>query len=81
MPKKKLDGKDVPEEDGFWAEGSFAQTIGSKEMEGKTRTFYKKHDDEINYICKQCKAMISAHNRDWHNGLCDTCFDRMVGND
>ncbi|MEK6888371.1 MAG: hypothetical protein AABX14_05490 [Candidatus Aenigmatarchaeota archaeon] len=62
------------EEDKFWAEGSFAETM-SPVSEKKMRTFHMKHDEEMNFNCKKCKRKISAHNHDWHNGMCDDCFN------
>ena len=62
-------------EDKFWEEGSFAETTGSDDMEKKMRTFGMKHDEEMNFSCKKCKKEISAHNNDWHDGMCDDCFD------
>ena len=44
----------------------------------KKRTFHMKHNEEMNYNCKQCNVKISAHNKDWHANLCDKCFDKMV---
>ena len=35
-----------------------------------------KHDEEMNYNCKKCNKKISAHNKDWHDGMCDDCFDK-----
>lgn len=80
MPQKTLDGKDVMEEDNLWAEGDFAETMGPGDWEKKKRTFCMKHDEEMNYSCRQCRNKISAHNKDWHAGLCDRCFDKMIGN-
>ena len=37
-----------------------------------------KHDEEMNFNCKKCKKKISAHNNDWHGGMCDECFDEMM---
>ena len=65
-------------EDNFWEEGYFAETMSSAEMNEKMRTFHMKHDEEINYKCKKCSKKISAHNRDWHAGLCDDCFNKEV---
>ena len=62
-------------EDNFWEEGYFAETLSSADMKEKTRTFHMKHDEEMNYNCKKCNKKISAHNRDWHAGMCDDCFD------
>ena len=63
-------------EDNFWEEGYFAETLSSAGMEEKTRTFHMKHDEEMNYNCKKCNKKISAHNKDWHDGMCDECFDK-----
>lgn len=79
MPQKTLDGKDVPEEDTLWADDSYFETMSDADWKKKERTFTMKHDEEMNYHCQECKATISAHNKDWHNGMCDGCFDKMVG--
>ena len=65
----------MKKEDKFWAEGSFAQQMGSEDWEKKKRTFHMKHDEEMNYICKKCSKKISAHNKEWHDGMCDDCFN------
>lgn len=78
MPQTTLDGKELPEEDSFWAEGSFIESVSPEEMKQKERTIHMKHNEEMNYHCKQCNAKISAHNRDWHAHRCDKCFDKMV---
>jgi len=62
--------------DDFWSEGYFAQTMSSEDMKSKMRTFHMKHDEEMNYSCKNCKAKISAHNNDWHDGMCDNCHNK-----
>ncbi len=36
-----------------------------------------KHDEEVLCECSKCQKKISAHNRDWHDGMCDGCFDRI----
>jgi hypothetical protein len=79
MPQKTLDGEDVLGEDNLWAEGSFSETMGPKDWELKKRTFLMKHNEEKDYDCKQCNTKISAHNNDWHAGLCDKCFDKIIG--
>lgn len=63
-------------EDGLWSEGSFAQTMSKKEMEEKMRTFHMKHDEEMRFNCRKCKKKSSAHNKDWHDGMCDDCFNK-----
>jgi len=80
MPQKTLYGEDVPEDEEFWAESSFIETMGSRDWEKKKRTFHMKHNEEMIYNCKQCNSKISAHNKDWHAGSCDKCFDKMVCN-
>jgi len=71
MKKKRQKGKES-----FWSEGCFAETVGSDEMKKKMRTFHMKHDEEMNYKCKKCNKKISAHNKDWHDGMCDDCFNK-----
>ena len=59
----------------LWARGSFIQGIKPEEIERKEKTIHMKNDEDMNYDCKECKKKISAHNRDWHDGMCDACFD------
>lgn len=75
MPQKTLDGKNA-EEQNIWSNGFFAETLGSSDMKVKMRTFHMKRDEEMNYNCSKCGAKISAHNKDWHNGMCDACFNK-----
>ncbi len=75
MTQKTLDGKDV-EEPSIWSDGAFAETLGPDDMKTKMRTFHMKHDEEINFNCSTCNIKISAHNKDWHNGMCDKCFNK-----
>jgi len=49
MPQTTLTGK---EEDSFWAENSFAETMGSNDLKLKQRTFHMKHNEEMNYNAK-----------------------------
>ncbi|MBI2549026.1 hypothetical protein HYW21_06780 [Candidatus Woesearchaeota archaeon] len=55
MPQKTLNGEDLPEEDNLWAEGSFIESVSPEEMKLKERTIHMKHNEEMNYNCKQCK--------------------------
>lgn len=68
--------KEQKEENSLWAKGSFAQSMDSEEMKEKMKTFHKKHDEDMNFNCKKCNKKISAHNKDWHEGMCDDCFDK-----
>lgn len=77
MPQKTLNGEDI-EEDSIWSEGSFIESVSTEEMKQKERTIHMKHNEEMDYNCKQCDTKISAHNKDWHAGMCDKCFDKMV---
>ncbi len=61
--------------DNLWSNSSFTQSMSPKEMEAKGKTFHMKHDEDMNYNCQKCRTKISAHNRDWHDGMCDKCFD------
>ena len=64
------------EEDDFLEEEYFAETISPEDMEEKIKTFHMKHDEEMNFNCKKCDEKISAHNKDWHAGMCDDCFNQ-----
>lgn len=64
------------EEESIWSDGAFAETLGHKDLKEKMETFHKGHDENMNFNCKKCNAKISAHNRDWHNGMCDACFNK-----
>ncbi len=77
MPQTTLTGEEL-EEDSFWSEGSFTESVSPEEMKQKERTIHMKHNEEMNYNCQQCNVTISAHNKDWHAGRCDKCFDQMV---
>lgn len=71
-----LDEGEKPQ-DLFWEEGHFAETVGPEGRE-KMKTFHMKHDEDMRFICKKCRKKISAHNKDWHAGLCDRCFNDDV---
>ena len=66
----------MSKKDGFWEDGYFAETMSSEEAEHKKRTIHMRHDEEMNFRCQKCNAKISAHNKDWHDGMCDSCFDK-----
>ena len=72
MPDKeeKLD-------ESFWEESDFTESLGPVNEE-KMKTFHMKHDEDMGFACKKCEKKISAHNKDWHAGLCDRCFDNEV---
>ena len=65
-------------EDEFWSEGTFMESVSPEEMKLKERTIHMKNTEEMNYNCKQCSAKISAHNKEWHVGMCDKCFDKIL---
>lgn len=75
MTQKTLSKKDAGEPS-IWSDGSFAETISSSEMKAKMRTIHMKNNEEMNFNCSKCKKKISAHNRDWHKGMCDACFNK-----
>ncbi|MBU1989095.1 MAG: YkgJ family cysteine cluster protein [Nanoarchaeota archaeon] len=62
-------------EESLWAEGGFMETLSPNEIEEKEKTIHKGHDEDMNYDCKKCGKKISAHNKDWHDGMCDDCFN------
>ncbi|MBS3152669.1 hypothetical protein J4230_04635 [Candidatus Woesearchaeota archaeon] len=59
----------------LWSEGFFAETISQDQNPEKMRTFHMKHDEEMNFNCSKCNEKIFTHNRDWHNEMCDKCFN------
>ena len=65
-------------EEFLWSEGSFAETIGPLDIKEKMKTFHMKHDEDIRFNCKKCNVKISVHNKDWHAGMCDRCFNKEV---
>lgn len=64
------------DENEFWAEGYFAETMSDEDWEKRMKTFHKKHNEDMNFNCQKCNKVISVHNKDWHNGMCDDCFDK-----
>ncbi len=62
--------------DKFWAGGFYAEAVDHNEDKEKMKTFHKKHDEDMNYNCRECNKKISAHNKDWHDGMCDECFNK-----
>ena len=60
----------------FWSKGAFAETLGLNEKE-RMKTFHKKHNEDMNFNCIRCNKVISAHNKDWHDRMCDKCFDEQ----
>ena len=61
------------DEDSFWEERDFIESISPEEMEVKIKSFHMGHNEDVNYECRKCGKKISLHNKDWHNGLCDEC--------
>jgi len=62
--------------DSLWDEEYFAETCSPEQMKEKEKTIHMKHDEDMRFTCKQCNAKISAHNQDWHAGMCDACFNK-----
>lgn len=73
---KKLKAYAGNEKDGLWEEGGFAETLSSEEAKERMKTFHKGHNEDMNFNCKKCNKKISAHNKDWHAGMCDDCFNK-----
>ncbi len=69
------DEEDIEDENDFWESGGFIESISDEDMKKKMSTFNKGHDEDVNYDCDKCGVKISAHNRDWHDGMCDKCFN------
>lgn len=62
--------------DSLWGKGSFAETISPEDIEEKEKTISKGHNEDMNFNCKKCDEKISAHNKDWHDNMCDGCFNK-----
>ena len=60
----------------FWAPGSFIQSINSSKIKEMKKTINKNHNEDMNFNCKKCNKKISAHNKDWHDKMCDDCFNK-----
>jgi len=72
--KKEI--KESLEEKNLWEDNTFFETLGPIEIKKRMKTFQKKHDEDMNYNCRKCNKKISAHNKDWHDNLCDECFNK-----
>ena len=75
--EKKPNGSEETPEDSIWAKGSFTQTISGKEAKEMEKTINMGHSEDMRFNCKKCGKKISAHNKDWHDGMCDKCFNRQ----
>jgi len=71
MKKDKIEN----EKNNLWEEDSFIESLSPEEVNEKMKTFHKGHDEDINFNCSKCDKKISAHNKDWHSGMCDECFN------
>ena len=76
MKDEKIDD----ENDGLWDEDSFIESVSQEELKEKMKIFHKKHDEDMNFNCKACNIKISSYNKDWHNCMCDVCFDKRIMN-
>ena len=72
----KMDEKEESDEEKLWDEGAFIETTSHQDIKKKMKTFHMNHDEDVNYNCKKCNKKISAHNRDWHDHMCDECFNK-----
>ncbi len=77
MKDKELEEDFENDEEDLWEEGDFTETLGPLDKEGM-KTFHKGHDEDMNFNCKKCSKKISAHNKDWHNCMCDDCFNKEL---
>ncbi len=63
--------------DEFWDKGSFVQSLSSEDLKAKESTFHQTPNENMNFNCKKCSIKISAHNKDWHEEMCDECFNKI----
>lgn len=66
--------------DDLWDDDYLAETLSPQDIEEKKATIHMKHDEDMFFNCKNCDVKISAHNKDWHAGLCDACFNNEFHN-
>lgn len=59
----------------LWSDKTFAQAIDAHDIDEKLKTFHEKSDEKP-FVCRKCKVSISGHNKDWHEGMCDDCFNK-----
>lgn len=50
---KELEDFKKNQENDFWEEGYFAETMGPKDIKEKMRNLHMKHDEEMDYDCKK----------------------------
>ena len=74
------ENEEVTNKNSLFEEGCFAQTPGNDDLKDKMHTFHKKHDEDMNFNCRKCGNKISAHNKDWHDSMCDKCFNEKILN-
>jgi hypothetical protein len=67
----------MKESNEFWSNGSYAKTMSKEEIDRKMKTFHKRHDEDMRFNCRVCKKKISSHNNDWHDSMCDDCFNKV----
>lgn len=75
MYKMKDEDFKQHKENSFWEEGEFIESVSPEELEKKKKSIDLKPDEDVNYNCKKCEKKIGLHNKDWHNGMCDECFN------
>ena len=78
---KQGNNDDFDEKDSIWAKGCFSETMDPKTIKEKKKTIHMEHNEDMNYDCKECGEKISAHNRDWHDHMCDKCFNSKYHTD
>jgi len=66
---------------GFWHPNSFIQSLNKEESEARIKTIDNRHDENMNFNCKICNEKISEHNKDWHDNMCDDCFNKKYFNE
>jgi len=59
----------------LWCPGGYIKKISPEEVEKLKKTLNKSYKEDMKFNCKKCGKKISAHNKDWHDNLCDDCFN------
>lgn len=63
------------DKESFWSEGSFIESITPRELKEKIKTLEEDSCKDANFKCKKCNKQISSHNKNWHDEMCDDCFN------
>lgn len=73
--RDKEENQDL-EDYNIWENEALFETISPKDMTDILHTLTMEHNMEMDSNCSVCNTKISTHNKNWHAGMCDACFDK-----